>query len=494
MSKVIYHKPDKPKDRTFTPQDCRQCMSCGKCWPWVTFDVEIVHHTSNVCTRCAAPEIEAKKWTELGQQMQKDLLRARQKLSDHRTAVATPQHRQSAIVQPQRQPQTQPETRRAVSGEVKKKFLSDEQLAAIRTNLPVLRSIKEPQRAILWIELTFRPQSVTPPQAPSSISQLTIYQAYKAFFDTLSSHPDSHICPTDTPLMDGSQLIKLIIKIYQEVGVRMIGKPQYSIEGLEWRPLDLSRTNQAQPQIQSGMGYNAEVSQVPVMQHQHHQQHQQHQYQHNGSLYQLPPPRPQMRHNNVPSPTEFFTQSLPHLIHQHQPQYPPVLPQTINPPQTQPYPVSHPTHDRPQAHPQLNPPTIPSANTVKSRLTPKIQDNNAVNPDKNSKVDSKHVMMEVDEDDWTVFSFKPLVGRSKKDNISQSLSKDQKINAELSVQPRHSHTKSSQSPKDTKTKNDQEEEIDELDDDNDDDINMNVKLENGRDRAGSEDEVGDMLI
>ncbi|WWD03827.1 hypothetical protein V865_001883 [Kwoniella europaea PYCC6329] len=493
MSKVIHHKPDKPKDRTFTPQDSKQCMSCGKCWPWVTFDVEIVHHTSNVCTRCAAPDIEAMRWKELGQQMQKDLLKARQKLSDHRKAIAPSQHRQSAIIQPQRQPQPQPEIRRAVSGEVRQKFLSDEQLAAIRSNLPVLRSIKEPQRAILWIELTFRPQSVVPPRAPSSISQLTIYQAYKAFFDTLSSHPDSHLYPTDTPLMDGSQLIKLIIKLYQELGVRMIGNPHYSIEGLEWRPLDRSRTIQAQPQIQSGMGYNAEVSQVPFMQHQNHQQHQ---YQHNGQLYQLPPPQPQMQHNNAPGPTQIFAQPPPHLIHQHQPQYPPVLPQTINPPLPQPYPVSHPTHDRPQAPPQLNPPTIPSAKTVISTSIPENQANNSVNSDKNSKIDSKDVMMEVDDDDWTVFSFKPLAERSKKDIISQSLSKDRKINTELSVQPRHSQSKSSQFRKDTKTKNDQEEEIDELDDDDDDDddINMNVKLENGRDRVGSEDEVGDMLI
>ncbi|WVQ66815.1 uncharacterized protein L199_005006 [Kwoniella botswanensis] len=481
MSKVIHHKPDQPKDRTLTPQDSRQCMSCGKCWPWVTFDVEIVHHTSNVCTRCAAPEIEARRWKELGQQMQKDLLKAKQKLSNHRRDTAPPQHGQSAIIRPQRQPEPQPEIRRAVSGEVRQKFLSDEQLAAIRTNLHVLRSIKEPQRAILWIELTFRPRPVVTPRAPSSISQLTIYQAYKAFFDTLSSHPDSHLYPTDTPLMDGSQLIKLIIKLYQEVGVRMIGKPHYTIEGLEWRPLDQSRTIQAQPQIQSGMGYNAEVSPVPIMQHQHHQQHQQHQqhqYQHNGQLYQLPPTQPQMHHNNVPGPTQFFTQPPPLLIHQHQPQYPPVLPQTINPPLPQPYPVSHPTHNRPQAPPQLNPPTFPSANTVKLRLTPDIKD----------------VMIEVDDDDWTVFLFKPLAERSKKDIVLQSLSKDRKINTELSVQPRHSQSKSSQFRKDTKTNNDEEEEVDELDDDNDDDINMNVRLENGRDRVGSEDEVGDMLI
>ncbi|WWC95053.1 hypothetical protein V866_001905 [Kwoniella sp. B9012] len=491
MSKVIHHKPDQPKERTYTPQDSRQCMSCGKCWPWVTFDVEIAHHTSDVCTRCAAPEIEAKKWMELGQQMQKDLLKARQKLSDHRRAIAPPQHRQSAIVQPQRQPQSHPEIRRAVSGEVRQKFLSDEQLAAIRTNLPVLRSIKEPQRAILWIELTFRLQPVVPPRAPSSISQLTIYQAYKEFFDTLSSHPDSHLYPTDTPLMDGSQLIKLIIKLYQEVGVRMIGKPHYTIEGLEWRPLDESRTIQAQPQIQSGMGYSTEVSQVPFMQHQNHQQHQ---YQHNGQIYQLPPPQPQTHYNNDPGPSQFFTQPPPHLIHQHQPQYPSVLPQTMNPPLHQQCPVSHSTHDRPQAPTQLNTPTIPSFNSVISRLTPKIQDNNAVNSDTNSKIDSKDVMMEVDEDDWTVFSFKPLAERSQKDIILQSLSKDRKINTELSVRPRHSQSKSSQFRKDTNTNNDEEQEIDELDDDDDDDVNMNVKLENGRDRVGSEDEVGDMLI
>nr|XP_019043812.1 hypothetical protein I302_07082 [Kwoniella bestiolae CBS 10118]OCF22742.1 hypothetical protein I302_07082 [Kwoniella bestiolae CBS 10118] len=484
---VIQQKPQKYKERTFTSSDSKQCISCGKCWPWITFDLELVRHTSNVCTRCAGAEIEAMRWREIGLQMQKDLIKARQKLAKIRgepisNAQFEPPSRPLPTPQQLQDPPGPPAQLRGNSfrltpGQVRQKFLSEEQLSGIRANLALLR-----------------------------------------------------------------------MRLYADVGVTMRGSPDYTIEGLEWRvqpqekekeqeegyvggylrggsrTLDALNDRQVRGMrhqminesgsytVDQNQRYNHEESQIPLIQ----QQENRYQAQQPYAWRAQPQPQPthrlnvpsptesQVQHVNVPGPTRFPVhhqhpqQQKSHLapVSQHQPRshmqatsshYPCVLEGSTNASMIH----SQPTTQQHNLPPQ--PQTIPHSshdhriNSKRPASTLEVQGQTTNRSDEQD-----------DEDDWTTFSFGSRPSkRSKVNDVAQTIAlpKEQKVVAQLTVTPRSSL---SSQKIDKRQEEDGEEEIDELEDDDEDvyapkaDGVVDVKEE--REGAGSEDEVGDMLI
>ncbi|WWC72322.1 uncharacterized protein I206_106284 [Kwoniella pini CBS 10737] len=232
-------QPRKGEDiRVFAPTDSKECISCGKCWPWVVFNVERGHLPSVVCTRCARYDLEVERWKGLGTQMHQDLAKARHKFSKHRgeQSLSQPIPRDT---QPRKQSASHQggsnilyviaQSQVGSSRSRGQKLLTEKELSIIDVNIPVLRTIAEPQRASIWIQLTYQPTSSQQDQVP----QLDIYGSYTAFVGNRKAS------------LDGPALIKLIIKTWADHGVQMRGSPEYTIAALRIRDSSSNSFHQA---------------------------------------------------------------------------------------------------------------------------------------------------------------------------------------------------------------------------------------------------------
>ncbi|WVQ94996.1 hypothetical protein IAU59_002088 [Kwoniella sp. CBS 9459] len=236
----------------------RQCISCGRCWPWTVFDVEVFHHTSHVCTRCARPDLDVQRWSQLHDEMTYQVLEARKKLIRRRNAAvqsdSATTSRSTSVFAPtafaddvQAGPSavhTNGKGKTAGSsvadqylkrGPGQNRLLDDEALEQLRMKLTPKDwgEIREPERAKIWLQMNFCP---APPL--QTIRQVDVFSSYTRLINStpsngFSGQPSSKQL---NPALDGIDLIKLCLKLWSNAGVEMHGAPSYTLSGLQARP------------------------------------------------------------------------------------------------------------------------------------------------------------------------------------------------------------------------------------------------------------------
>ncbi|OCF31594.1 hypothetical protein I316_06793 [Kwoniella heveanensis BCC8398] len=231
----------------------RQCISCGRCWPWTVFGLKVVHQTSHVCTRCARPDLEVQRWAQLHEDMNHQLLQARKKVIKRQPALradsSTISHSPSVSIRnnlsiPAQAGTPVPgglnavptalsiainETRRG-GGRLMKEELLDR--LGDRLTLKDWGEIREPDRATIWLQMNYC-------VAPSSITtrQVDIFSSYTQFINSIPEAGPSRGLSTSSkhlnPALEGIELIKLCLKIWSDAGVEMQGAPNYTLSGFQ---------------------------------------------------------------------------------------------------------------------------------------------------------------------------------------------------------------------------------------------------------------------
>ncbi|WWC92037.1 uncharacterized protein L201_006991 [Kwoniella dendrophila CBS 6074] len=546
-------------EKVLTPEDSKQCISCGKRWPWVTFNIEIVHHTSNVCTRCARPDLEAERWKEIGLRMQKDLKRARERLAQFKTDYPTsfpskstvttttsfpdqplpveptpeasgstvpisdlppfhipPPHRlisqtltqeipmkhqplttqgyppsyASLPVQAQQPPQ-QPSHQnhstaihqQVLSDGVNRKRLSEKQLNFVFANPHILKKVTEPYRAEIWLQLMYKPTT-----SDKHIRQRDLYDSYIDFI----GHTQSQDIP---PVADGNSLVMLAGTFWQDLGVRTVGKPYYTISGLEVRHHSPASTAHFGDQpINHNVTGSLMLSPIPfnrILQQSN---------QTSSNLSQQP------SHHNVIGNLSFIPTPTDYALQQSHDAAQPIQISASEPnlqslaPRLQAFAEAY-AHFQRQSQDQTVhlPSTVPSSST--NLRIKNAHDIQSVAPNTKPPISSHHQqstaiadVYEV-EDDWN--ALRPSK-KAKMDHVGRAISTGHNIVADLSVQPRPGR-RSDNSSQQSRAHTPENEEIDELDDDEDvvmpENANSDQVKDESRDqRAVSEEEVGDLLL
>ncbi|WVF67402.1 hypothetical protein IAT40_002158 [Kwoniella sp. CBS 6097] len=229
----------------------RQCISCGRLWPWTVFDVEVVHQTSHVCTRCARPDLDVQRWVRLYDEMKSHVLEARKKLIKRRDGAV-----QSESITPSRStsipatsnssshvhaaPSVGPGNGTATGSLVADKsvgrgpgqirLLDDGVFEGLkRTFKPKdWEDIREPDRATMWLQMNFCPAA-----SSHSIRQVDVFNSYMRLIDSLPRRGSA--TKRLNPALDGVELIKLCLNIWGNTGVEMQGAPKYTLSGLQAR-------------------------------------------------------------------------------------------------------------------------------------------------------------------------------------------------------------------------------------------------------------------
>ncbi|WRT69925.1 uncharacterized protein IL334_006916 [Kwoniella shivajii] len=452
---------------SYTPADSTSCISCGKCWPWVIFQPRPTKsiHTINVCNRCVRPDLEAQRWKQIGEQMRNDLIKARQKVAKRQKELGysdtvAKDHGPQSLSQPPLHTSSESRPRQlptVKTSKCRQRYLTEEQLAIVASSLPTLKTISEPQRATLWLQMTFRPS--TPDK---EVRQVELFNSYRLFFQD----SDDKNGNSSSSLIEGANLIKLAIKLWQEVGVKMEGRPRYTISGLEYKTNSMT----------DGKSPLAGPSQLNVSQSQPNTY--EHHFQPNPTQALVDPPSRQVVPQSILLPVA--------PLHKTQSTF------LLNEPSVQIH------KDRPE--------TVKEGHLDIKRIAKRSRDGSIPKThgderkDGSSMVTNHQVIViddddEEEEDDWSALKQKK---RAKTGHPGPILSIDQKVTADLSIQPRPRASSGIKNYSTTSShrQHQEEEDFDELDDD---DVVMIPTLEEGvvhelRGSADEEAEVGDMLF
>ncbi|WWD19934.1 hypothetical protein CI109_104406 [Kwoniella shandongensis] len=212
-----------------TTRPHRPCLSCGRSWPWAHFNADVGNHLSSVCTRCTDPKVELGRCQVLHQQMTQAIFQARQiePIKRDRIRASEQAHLTQTLAQRKRGRPPKAPTSTAPMPDIyygAGALLTDKQLEVIGRNIPAFLRMPEPQRSIVWLQMKYRPSSPN-----DQIPQRELYEAYLHQFSALPASPDY-----PPPMFLGADVIRLPGKLWR--GVKIMGKPYYTISGIQPRP------------------------------------------------------------------------------------------------------------------------------------------------------------------------------------------------------------------------------------------------------------------